>query len=216
MTSAEIVKQASKVVAGLIKDKTPPLFETCKAAFNELGELVRYAGKADEEITTEFAQGIDSVIKRLDALRATVVKGAPAKKEMDETAFATYVKEQIEKAVKEDAAPALRRLHALKSVLGKASWDGTTVVAVEYYTDPFQQATLEIEEGSRTVSSGNAGVDEVSVPGITLDAIMKSVVNTVETAARDSFDMNTGWARDLASKEFLRGERNVDFGPDSK
>ncbi len=225
MTSVEILKQASSIVAGIIKEKTPSVFETCRAAYSTLGDLVAYAKQSDD-VTEEFANGITDVIKRLEPFRAGILKSATVAKKMDEAAFAAYVKEQVEKALAEESAPALQRLYALQGVLAKASFEGTTIVSIDMYVDPWQQATLLVEDGSRQVTSGTTQTAEVSVggtsmaevtkgaEGVTLGDVMKSVVQSVDKAARDRVEMDTGWSMDLTSNEFLHGKRKIDFGQD--
>ncbi len=212
MTTAEIVKQANKVVEGLIAERTPPIFESCRTAFAELRELVAYAAKADDGISTMFAEGINSVIKRLDPFRAPVAKTVTSPKEVDEAGFATYVKEQVEKAVAEEPAPALQRLYALQRVLAKASFEGKTTAPIEAFVDPWQQASAQADEDGKKITSGTAGKEEVAIPSV--GDIFKAMVSTVEKAAIERIEIDTGWSRDLTSKEFLQGERLVDFGRD--
>jgi hypothetical protein len=218
MTSFEILKQANDIVAGLIKAKTPPLFDTCRAAYVDLGDLVAYAKASDDEVTKEFAEGVSALISRLDALRSSVVPNKTVEKKMEAPELVAYVKTQVEKALTEETAPALRRLHALKAAIAKASSffsGGEGAIPIEMYTDPFQQATAEVGEDGKDITSGAAQVGEVSgVAGMSVTDVFKGMVANVEKAAREAKEIDSGWSVDLNSPEFLHGRRAVDFGRD--
>src|SRR5687767_9145078 len=218
--SFETLKQAARIVAGIIQEKTPPIFSNCRKAYSDLGDLVAYSSRStDEGVSLEFATAIDAVIKRLEAFRARCVKaeGEPTKMSMEE--FAVYFKEQVEKALEEEPAPSLRRLHALHEGIEKAviSYTSEPGVQLVRYTDPWQQASVQREgNGAPVVTSGAAQAGEVkATPGISVDEVIKSTIASVDKAAQESREIqNYGWSHDLTSDEFMKGERKVDFGRD--
>lgn len=227
MTTFEILKQADRIVGGLIREKTPPVFETCRKAYSDLGELVAFASRSMDDMPPGFAAGIDDVIKRLEIFRASHLGKNGEPKEMDAKAFTVYFKEQVDKALAEDPPRGLQRLYALKAAISKASSffsSEQAAISVEIYTDPFQQATAEKEGGGAAeITSGAAQAGEVkATPGITMDQVrawspedvMKAVAKTVETAEDEAREISSGWASDLTSPEFLQGARGIDFGPD--
>lgn len=228
MTSFEILKQADRIVAGLIREKTPPVFETCRKAYADLGELVAFASRMmDDGVPPAFAAGVDDVVQRLDVFRAGHIGKNGDAKEMDAKGFTLYFKEQVEKALAEPTSRSLQRLYALRSAITKATSYFTNEgasISIEMYTDPFQQATAEKEGGgSAKITSGNAQAGEVTAtPGISIEQVrawepqdvMKSVIQSVAKAEAEEKDIDFGWSTDLTSSEFLRGERPVDFGKD--
>lgn len=219
MTSAEILKQASRVVAGLIKEKTPPLFSTCRAAYKTLGEVVEYAAKAEkayeEGVSKAFASAVDEVVKQLEVFRASLPDAPTVTKALPAIELATYLKDQVEKALAEEPARSLTRLHALKRAVEKASYDGTDVVTIETFVDPWQQATVAVDGDGKRVTSGAAGVAEVAgIPSMSIADVMKSAVASVEKHQREATTIDSGWPMDLTSREFLQGERGI-FGFDT-
>jgi hypothetical protein len=224
MSSVEILRQAGRIVAGLIKEKTPPVFETCRKAYSDLGDLVAYSQKSfDDQIQPAFAAGIDSVISRLEVFRASHGNLAGVEKKMTDKEFSLYFKEQVEKAIGEKDEPGLRRLHALSSAINKASFFGTDGITLTIFVDPFQQATAQVDEDGKRITSGAAQKEEVTAtPGIDIDDVknfepsdvLKDVAVKAEKASSEIKPFGWGWSLDLASKEFLHGERTVDFGVD--
>jgi hypothetical protein len=214
MTIVEILKQTGRVVADLIKERTPPVFETCRQAYKLLGEIVHHASKShDDELGKEFAGAIDEVIKSLEAFRAPLPAAGVAK-EMKVEELAAYLKTQVEKALVEDAPRALTRLHALKAAIAKVSWAGGETATIEEFTDPWQQASLEIGVDGKKVTSGAAQVAEVTVPGLAVADLMKAMVTSVAKAEKEALTLDTGWPLDLTTPEFLQGGRGR-FGRDS-
>jgi hypothetical protein len=216
MKNLEILKTASRVVEGIIFEKTPPIFETCHRAYKSLGELVAYVANTREAVAPGFSVGINEVIKQLEVFRGTHAAGPPVEKTMKDVELAAYVKDQVEKALAEEPARALTRLHSLKAALAKAtnSFSGGDTVTIDAYTDPWQQATLQVDSDGKKVTSGTAQAAEVTVPGINVEDIMKSMVINVEKSLRAAAELNTGWALDLNTPQFLRGARGADFGRD--
>lgn len=223
MTVFEVLKQASHIVAGLIAEKTPPIFETLRKAYVDLGELVSVA-KQMEHVTPEFARGVNGLIERLEVFKAShITPGEKAEpKTFTAEEFAAYLKVQVDKAVAEKPAHGLQRLYALQNQITKALGDqyagpgNDTSIRLVEFTDPWQQASVEREgSGPAKVTSGTAQQGEVkATPGLTIQDVMKSVAQTAETAAASPFMIDVGWPSDLTSKEFLRGEKTWDFGRD--
>lgn len=223
MKSVEILKQADRIVAGLITDKTPPIFETCRAAYADLGDLVLFArSQMADGVTEEFAEGINDVIKRLDVYRAIhVAQVAKAEKKMTHPEFALYLKGQVAKALKEDPARALQRLHAFQAGILKAyTFESDETVTIPVYVDPWQSETTE--DGQRTSGAGDT-TTELSMETLNTDettsisaaSTLKAVASMVEKAAAEATEMaDVGWEMDLASPQFLRGDRRISFGKD--
>jgi hypothetical protein len=221
--SVETLKQAGKIVSGLIGQRTPPVFETCRSAYTALGQLTEYAlarKSIDESVPTFFAAQMNEIITKLEPFRAPLGGAAGVKTKMSDDEFAAYFKEQVEKGMEEAPGIGLRRLYALnneieKAVLGFTSEPG---IEIETYVDPWQQASVEREgDGPAKVTSGRANAGEVkATPGISVDDIMKSVASSVEVTTKGAREINVGWTTDLTSPEFLQGERKIDFGPDGK
>jgi hypothetical protein len=224
MTIFEVLKQASRITASLIGEKTPPIFETLRKAYVDLGELVDCAKRIDE-VTPEFALAMNGLISRLEVFKASPITATVAAEEKAFTAeeFAGYFKAQIDKAIEEKPAEALRRLHALQAGIAKALGDqyagpgNDASINLRVYVDPWQQASVEREgDGAPKTTSGTAQREEVTrTPGLGIEDLLKSAAKSVETAAVSPFVIDVGWSRDLASKEFLTGERNRDWGPDT-
>lgn len=220
MTFVELLKQAEKIVSGVIKEHTPPVFETCRAALNALGDLVAFAQKSrpfdNDDVTLGFASAIGDVVQRLSPYQASAVAKLGEPKTFNAEEFMDHFKGQIEKALKEEPGAGLARLHALRAGINKASYFGTDRVAIPLYVDPFQQATLETEGGVTEVTSGTAGRGGdlgVKPVSLSLEDIMSRTVRDLQKSV-EAAQIDTGWQPDLTSAAFLRGERRHDFGRD--
>jgi hypothetical protein len=237
MTSAEILQHAQRIVSGLIDARTPPIFETCRKAYADLGELVA-ASKRMDTVTPELAAGLDAVLGRLDVFRAGQRLGKSEEKAMTPDEYATYLQEQVEKALAEPGAVGMRRLRALQDGIKKALGDlyegrgDNPSINMTVYVDYFQQASVEREgTGAPKVTSGTAQAGEVkATPGISIESVkapsagptnglgaagvMKAVTEKVEAAEKEAMELDTGWVSDLASTRFLRGDSTYDFGRD--
>ncbi len=223
MKSGEILKSAERMVEGLITDKTPAVFDNCRSAYVELGELVAFArSEMADGVTTEFAAGINDVIKRIDPYRAVhSAKLNKTEKKMTVEQFAGYLKQQIAKALAEEPAEALRRLHALQAGIRKAyTFESTDTVSIQLYVDPWQMETTE--DGVRTSGAGDT-TTEIPIESLTTSDVttvsaastLKAVADMIEKSVVDAAEMtDIGWELDLATPKFLRGERSLDFGKD--
>lgn len=225
MTVFEVLKQASQIVSALIGEKTPPIFETLRKAYVDLGELVSCAQKMDE-ITPEFARGMSDLVARLEVFKASHAAGESKVEPETFTVeqFVEYFKVQVGKALEEPPARSLQRLYAFKAGITKALGDqyagpgNDTSIRLVVFVDPWQQASVEREgNAAPTVTSGTAQQGEVKgTPGLSIDDVLKSVHKAVETASVTPFSIEVGWSNDLASKEFLHGQRTWDFGADGQ
>jgi hypothetical protein len=224
MTVFEVLKQAGRIVTSLIGEKTPPIFDTLRKVYADLGDLVACVKQVDG-LTPEIARGVNALVERLEVFKAShnpLEAGADKAFTLEE--FVTYFKEQIEKGIGEPPGRSLMRLHALSAGIAKALGDqyagpgDNPSINMRVFVDPWQQASVEREgDGAAKTTSGTAQQGEVkATPGISVSDVMKEVAKTVDKAAVTPFVIDVGWANDLTSKEFLRGERTWDWGRDGQ
>jgi hypothetical protein len=181
-TKLEILSQADKIVSAQITQRRPPMFDTLKSVYAQLGELASVSKglRADGEgLPSEFAGGINDVIRSLSAFRSGYASNDPSQvvagtvtKRASLAEFVGYVKTEIEKSIKEEAPEALSRLRAVSGVIkaGLAELDAV------------KDNGAEIKENGKVVavSGGIAKADGgVTIP-VTNDPMQ---VKTTETPA---------------------------------
>lgn len=181
-TKLSVLSQADQIVKGQIAQRRPPMVETLKAAYEQLGAMTAVAKGLREQndgLPSAMSGGICDVIRSLSAFRSgyasndptQVVSGAVTKR-ATLPEFIGYVKTEIEKSVKEEAPEALARLRAVEAVI-KA---GLAEVA-------------ERPDGNKDVKKGDDIVRKADDGGVTIPVTndpMQHVTTSVVTPGAES------------------------------
>jgi hypothetical protein len=176
-TRHQVLESTERFVDGLIKQLTPDPEVTCTKAFEELGMLVkksRVLTADDISHDAYFAEGIQAVIQRLDAVRNGfartfeqengVAKAAgiqPITKDMSVAEFAAFAEGTIRKAVKCAEAGhvgrALDALRMLKADIRKAaSFEDTVASAITVTVENDPMRIIETEASGTLAPSGTS------------------------------------------------------------
>jgi hypothetical protein len=165
-TRHQVLETTAKYIDGLIKQLTPDPEAACVAAFEQLGPLVKKSrAMTADDISTDayFAEGIQSVINRLDAVRNGfartyeqengVSKAEGLKsitKDMSPAEFVAFAATTIRKAIKcaelGYVGKALNAIRQLESDIHKAeSFADTTAnsITVTVENDPMKVVSTE-------------------------------------------------------------------------
>lgn len=177
-TKLSLLSQADAIVKAQIVQRRPPMFETLKAAYGQIGDLAETAKsflgetskgfrEQNDGLPSEFDGGINQVIRNLSAFRSGYASNDPTQqvsagvtKRASQAEFLAYLKTEIEKSATEEAPEALARLRAVAGVIKSA------VAEVEALKD--KGSVTKNADGTKTVHEGIAKDDG----GITIPVFM--------------------------------------------
>ncbi len=144
MKNADFVTVALNMTKAAISRRTPPVFATSVEAYKRLGDAIETIKGVSPEnaVPASFATSINDVIESLESFRSGYVSNNPSQqtdrlvmsldsanmkksaiklnKTMEGPAFQQFVLGELEEAIKEPTAKALRRLHKLGYALETA------------------------------------------------------------------------------------------------
>lgn len=180
MKNADFIQAAIAMTKAAIARRTPPVFATSVEAYKRLGSAIETIKSVSPEnaVPASFATSINDVIESLEAFRSGYVSNNPAQnvdslvmstdsanmkkaailnKSMPGTEFQQMVLTELEAAIKEPTAKALRRLHKLGYALETAeSVQDKDVVNFADGNDPMKVVPTSAEDPGAKSPAGTS------------------------------------------------------------